>query len=271
MSGASNVLDPVEAASDGISRSKHLIASTLDDLSQHHSWLESYHREERRRAERLRRQEALHRLEQRRQRAARLLRRLAVNSVAATRATASFVAANGAAFAIWATPRARALTRSGLNQLSVSAAWSWQTTQLLAREGFQATATGFSWSVRTSDAIGIVFRRKLSAGFGVVSAEAAVLAAPGLKRAAIGWMRTRRGTRRLASVLERRLTVGWTEAALRARRILETRTPAGSKAARGNRALVVRRSTALVYFEPRRALCPIVWTGGGATGQGSAA
>jgi hypothetical protein len=63
MTGASDVLDPVEAAKDDISRSKRLIASTLDDLTQHHSWLESYHRDERRRAQRLRREDALRRLE----------------------------------------------------------------------------------------------------------------------------------------------------------------------------------------------------------------
>lgn len=87
MTGASNVLDPVEAAKDDISRSKRLIASTLDDLTQHHSWLESYHRDERRRAQRLRREDALRRLELRRQRAAWLSRRFALATYAFARAT----------------------------------------------------------------------------------------------------------------------------------------------------------------------------------------
>ena len=56
MAGATReITDPVEAAKHGIGSSKRLIAATLDDLSAHHSWLETYHRDERLRAERLRR------------------------------------------------------------------------------------------------------------------------------------------------------------------------------------------------------------------------
>ena len=54
MAGAMReIVDPVEVAKEGIGSSRRLIATTLDDLSKHHSWLESYHRDERLRAERL--------------------------------------------------------------------------------------------------------------------------------------------------------------------------------------------------------------------------
>jgi hypothetical protein len=145
MSGASNVLDPVEAAHDGISRSKHLIASTLDDLTQHHSWLESYHREERRRAQRLRRQDALRRLERKRQRATFLLRRFAVATYAAARVTTLFLVRNGTAFAVWAAPRVHALALVTLRFLSDGADWAWDTARVLARKGYNGAETAFVW------------------------------------------------------------------------------------------------------------------------------
>ncbi len=159
MSGASDILDPVEAAQDDISRSKRAIASALDDLSQHHSWLESYHRDERRRAQRLRRQEALEALELRRQRAAWMLRRFAQTSLAVTRATAVFLARNGAAFLAWATPRAQALALLLARESSAALAWSWRTGRDLAHRGFEGASTGFAWTVRTSDALGLAFRQ----------------------------------------------------------------------------------------------------------------
>jgi predicted deacetylase len=64
MAGAtSEAFDPVEIAKQDIGSSRRLIAASLDDLSAHHSWLETYHRDERLRAERLRRREILQRLE----------------------------------------------------------------------------------------------------------------------------------------------------------------------------------------------------------------
>ena len=311
MTGASDVLDPVEAAHEDISRSKHLIASTLDDLTQHHSWLENYHREERRRAQRLAREDALRRLERKRQRAAWLLRRFATTALAVTRTTMAFLMRNGIAFAAWAAPRARAhtLTASSLLSagLSWSWAWSWARGRSLARKGFEAAKTGFAWSVRTSEAAGVVFRRRMSANYSVLSAKAAVLAAPGRKRAAIGWTRTRLKARRFAFILATTLSDGWskTQSAMshwltiespRLGRVLATEIKAGtlrtrvqaegvSRAAlkassdgwswaalrarrilaRGatskHRALIVRRSTALVCREPQRTGLPAVLTG----------
>jgi len=133
MTGASDVLDPVEAAKADISRSKRLIASTLDDLTQHHSWLESYHRDERRRAQRLRREDALRRLELRRQRAAWLSRRFALATYAFARATAVVLMRNGRAFLTWAAPRAHALSRLMMRWISAGASWAWRAGLSLSR------------------------------------------------------------------------------------------------------------------------------------------
>ncbi|MGK2923342.1 MAG: hypothetical protein ACSLE4_11265 [Methyloceanibacter sp.] len=211
MTGASGVLDPVEAAKDDISRSKRLIASTLDDLTQHHSWLESYHRDERRRAQRLRREDALRRLELKRQRAAWLSRRLALATYAFARTTTAFLVRNGRAFLTWATPRAHALSRLMMRWISAGASWAWRTGLSLSRTGLEASTAGLAWTIRASDQAGIVFRGQVSAYAALLSAKAAILAAPGLRRASIGWIRTRHRARRIVSTLEARASDGWSK------------------------------------------------------------
>ena len=213
MSGASDFLDPVEAVQDDISRSKRVIASALDDLSHHHSWLENYHRDERRRAQRLKRQETLQALELKRQRAAWRIRRFVVTSLVAMRATAAFLARNSAAFLDWAAPRAQALTLFALRETSAALSWSWRTGRDLAQKGYEATAAGFAWTVRTSDALGVAFRKRLSAESARLYAEAAIRARPilqpALKRASASWTRTRFRSKRLASTLQTRAADGW--------------------------------------------------------------
>jgi hypothetical protein len=213
VSGASDFLDPVEAAQDEISRSKRVIASALDDLSHHHSWLESYHREERRRAQRLRRQETLQALELRRQRAAWRMRRVALTSFVAMRTTTLFLARNGAAFLAWTAPRARALAILLARELSAATAWSWRTSRRLAQKGYEGAVAGFVWSVRTSDVLGIVFRTRLSAESARLCAEAATRAQPilqpVLKRASADWTRIRFRAKRLAFTLQTGLTDAW--------------------------------------------------------------
>jgi hypothetical protein len=211
MSGASHILDPVEAARDDVSESKRLIASTLEDLSRHHSWLESYHREERRRTERLRRQDALRRLERKGQRTAWRAWRFAVTCYAVTRAAIAVLARNGRAFVIWAAPKVSALALAASSVLSAAARWSWRTGRSLAREGFALSADAFAWSVRASDKAGVIFRRHLAAYAAFLSTRAAILAAPALRRASISWIRTRYRTRRFAFGLETSLSHGWSE------------------------------------------------------------
>lgn len=213
MSGASNVLDPVEAAQDDINRSKRVIASALDDLTHHHSWLEGYHRDERRRAERLRRQEALEALKLRRQRAAWLARRYTLTAYAAARATASFLAKNSAAFLAWAAPRAEALARIIARDIAAALSWSWRTGRVLARRGFDETARGFVWSVHASNALGVAFRARLSAESARLYAEAAIRARPFVqpirKRASVSWTRAQVRSARFAAAQHTRLSHVW--------------------------------------------------------------
>jgi len=220
VSGASNFLDPVEAAQDEISRSKRMIASALEDLTQHHSWLESYHRDERRRAQRLRRQDALQRLELRRQRAAWMTWRFALASFAVMRAAANFLARNGAAFLTWATPRAQALALLLARELSAASAWSWRTGRILVRKAYAGAVTGFVWTVRTSDALGVAFRKRASASAARLYAEAATRAQPILqpilKRASASWTRTKVRSTRFAHTLQTRASDGWSQTRSRA-------------------------------------------------------
>lgn len=220
MSGASNTLDPVGAAQDDISRSKHLIASTLDELSRHHSWLESYHRDERRRAERLRRQEALERLALKRQRAAWILRRFTVAALVMMRSTAIFLARTAVAClraarkftlraAAWTAPRARTLTALLLKALATGWSWSRRTALTLARAGFAHASAGFTWAVQSSGRLGVAFRKQLAAGYAQASAQTAVLTHPMRKRASAAWMRTQLRSRRLASTTQARLAADW--------------------------------------------------------------
>ena len=292
MSSASDTFDPVGAAQDDIDRSKHLIASALDDLTRHHSWLESYHRDERRRAQRLSRQEALQRLELRRQRAAWLLRRFTLTSFAAMRSAAIFLVRNGHAFlvtarhftlraAAWTAPRAHALAVVLSRSLSAGLFWSWRTAVSLARTGFAGASIGFAWAVQTSDVLGIAFRRRLSAAFALLWAKAAIGAQPMRKRASVAWLRTRFRSRRVAAIVQTRTSAHWSwmrsSAPVHARDLVRSLSVASAKRASdswswaalqaqripkkgdaAHRALVARGCTALILIEPCRARLPVV-------------
>lgn len=292
MSSASHTFDPVGAAQDDISRSKHLIASTLDELTRHHSWLESYHRAERRRAQRLSRQEAFQRLKLRRQRTAWLLRRFTLISFAAMRSTAIFLVRNGSAFLVaarkftlrataWTAPRVYALAVVVLRSLSAGLFWSLRTALSLARMGFAGASIGFAWSVRTSDVLGVALRRRLSAGFALLWAKAAILTQPMRTRASVAWLRTRFRSRRIAAMVQTRLSANWSwmrsSAPGLARNLVRSLWVAGAKLTSDSwaraasqarrllekgaprcRALVAKQCTALILIEPCRARLPVV-------------
>ncbi|MEZ5826942.1 MAG: hypothetical protein R3D30_07530 [Hyphomicrobiales bacterium] len=216
MSGASDILDPVAAARDDIHRSKDLIASSLDDLRQHHLWLEDYHRAERRRVQRLHRQEVLHQLERKRRRTMGTVRRAALISFFMARAVIAFLVKHGTAFAIatyrltvravrWTAPRTVALTHFLLKELAAGLAWSWTTGRHLAREGFKHSVVALSWTVRMSDVAGVTFRKQLSEKFAAVSAKAAPLMQPIRAKAAVASAQTRRWSKRSAHRLRAQL------------------------------------------------------------------
>ncbi|ODS00322.1 hypothetical protein AUC68_00645 [Methyloceanibacter methanicus] len=206
MAGATReVIDPIEAAKHGIGSSRRLIAATLDDLSQHHSWLETYHRDERLRAERLRRQRFLERLALIRQRAAERTNRAARTAYQAGRVAAKLSKRHTLAFLRWAAPRARTASRHAAT--TASEAWSWtrRRTPEFTHRGAEAAARGFNWSVRASDDAGYVFRRRMAAVYAEAAAELARRTAPMRRRGVSAWARARLRARRGRALAEQHL------------------------------------------------------------------
>ncbi len=248
MSSASHSLDPVAAVKDDVDRSRRLIAETLDDLSQHHSWLETYHREERRRAERLRRQETLERLEQHRRKAFLAVRRGATASYAAAEGAARLAVSNGVAVFRWTAPRARRGTIKAYAALNRAATRTRSGAGALAANGIAITKTGFSRSVRMSEVAGVRFRRRLAAVAAVVLRRSAEATAPARKRALVLWLRTRHGlslrVRAVRADLPARAldalpvidASAWSKAAIRRTRIVQIATRRQARRVRSRRA-----------------------------------
>ncbi len=120
MTGASDTLDPIQAAEAGIAGSKHLIASVANDLSQQERWLAHYRVAERRHARRLWFQELIYQLELRRQRLMRWSKRLALIALRWARSAAQFLSRTAVSLVsilrrvttacfVWLRPRAYAL------------------------------------------------------------------------------------------------------------------------------------------------------------------
>ena len=80
MVGAHDTTDPIDAARDDIAGSKDLIASTIEDLSQHQRWLENYRVAETKHERRIRRKELMYQAELLTKRVLRALRRFALAS-----------------------------------------------------------------------------------------------------------------------------------------------------------------------------------------------
>ena len=78
MVGAHDTTDPIDAARDDIAGSKDLIASAIEDLSQHQRWLENYRVSETKHARRIRRKELMYQAELLTKRVLRALRRFAL-------------------------------------------------------------------------------------------------------------------------------------------------------------------------------------------------
>lgn len=206
MAGATReVIDPIEAAKAGIGSSRRLIAATLDDLSQHHSWLETYHRDERLRAERLRRQRFLERLALMRQRAAEKTSRTARTGYQAGRLAAKRSKRHTLAFLRWAAPRARRASRHAA--ATASEAWSWtrRRTPEFAQRGAEAAARGFNYSVRASEEAGNAFRRRMAAAYAEAAADLTRRAAPMRRRGDSAWARARLRARRGRALVEQHL------------------------------------------------------------------
>jgi len=207
MAGARReITDPVEAAKQGIGSSKRLIAATLDDLSAHHSWLETYHRDERLRAERLRRRELRERLERGCERTAGRAKRAAKTSYVEGRRVARFSRRHALIFAHWASPRLHILARRAAEGSSTAWAWGRMQIPVFAHQAYAAARDGFAWTVQASEETGHIFRRRLSETTEAAAAELWLRTAPVRHRGRIEWVGARLRARRARAEAEKRLT-----------------------------------------------------------------
>jgi hypothetical protein len=220
MSGASDTLDPVEAAEDDIAGSKDLIASVADEISQHQRWLENYRVSETKRARRLRRQELMYQLELRRRRTIRSAKRFTLASLIVARRVASFLVRNGTALlltlrrllaraAAWTAPRARALALTLWRWSSAAWSWTWLKAGILARALLKAALIGAAWIAVQSRALALTLRRWLSAAYSWTLVEARVLARASLRAASISASWIAVTSRALALTLRQWLSAGF--------------------------------------------------------------
>lgn len=301
MSGASDTLDPVEAAEDDIAGSKDLIASVADEISQHQRWLENYRVSETKRARRLRRQELMYQLEIRRRRTIRSAKRLTLNSLILARQVAAFLVRNGTALlvtlrrllsrcAAWTAPRVRALALTLWRW--ASAAWSWTTLKagILARAFLKGASITASWIAVKSRALALTLRQWLSAAYSWMRVEARVLANGFLRAASVSFSWVVLKASALSSKLSEQARHGAKRSALTTRRLLRALIANGESVRRrmvawamrspvapaasglgpepqtdsgqvGPEASAAKRSTALVCIEPWRARLPMVVRG----------
>jgi hypothetical protein len=276
VTGASNTLDPIAAAQAGIAGSKNLIASVANDLSQQERWLAHYRLAEKRRERRARIREFMYWLELKRQRLARWLRRMALIALRTARLAAAFLWRNAVALAVmlrdaataaflWARPRIYAAALTLVAWTLALATWVLVEASRLARAMGRTAALAAAWVAREGLRLGAVTWRWLRAAWAWSKIAAARLARTAVKGASIAatwtlrlaisvrretlqlaaWTRKKTGHFSRASLATASMGFSWTK-------------PVGHVADTRHRALAIRRSTALVSFEPRRARLPAI-------------
>ncbi|MEM7399559.1 MAG: hypothetical protein AAF354_11535 [Pseudomonadota bacterium] len=203
---AQQINDPVEAAKHGVGSSRRLIAATLDDLSDHHSWLETYHRDERIRAERLRRRELRERIERRYRRAVRATKHVSRTSYVGGRSVARVAKRRAHALARWAEPRAHSCVLYVSQTATATWHWSRQHTPLATRRALAALRSGFQWSVQASEQGGYVFRKRAADLSEHALLEVRRFSRPMRRRASYEWTRTRLSTRQSFALVEHRIS-----------------------------------------------------------------
>lgn len=287
MIGASKMLDPIAAAEADIAGSKNLIAAVERDLGQQERWLAHYRLAEKRRERRARIREFMYWLELKRRRLARWLRRMALTALRMARIAAAFLWRNVVALAVmlrdaataavlWARPRIYAAVLTLAAWMLALATWVLVEASRLAR----ALGHAAGWVAREGQKLGAVTWHWLRAAWAWTKIEAARLARAAVKGASIAaaWSATqshtlanslrrktlrfaisvRRETRQLAA-WTRKKTGHFSRASLATASMgLSWTKPAGQVADARHRALAIRRSTALVSFEPRRARLPAI-------------
>ena len=166
MVGAHDTTDPIDAARDDIAGSKDLIASTIEDLSQHQRWLENYRVAETKHERRIRRKELMYQAELLTKRVLRALRRFALAVARTLRAISLFlgrvsVRVAGAIAAacvylyglardaiVWTAPRARALAVAIGRLLAAAFAWTVLKLKQFALATLEEARIASAWTLR---------------------------------------------------------------------------------------------------------------------------
>jgi hypothetical protein len=277
VSGASDALDPIAAAEAGIAGSKHLIASVANDLSQQERWLAHYRVAERRRERQAKIREVMYWLELRRQRLMRWLRREALIALRLARTAAAFLWRNAVALCVivrdtatacfvWLRPRVYALALILAAWTLALLAWTATEIRLLAHAAGKAAAGAAVWIAQRSRVLGTIMWQWLVAAWAWARIETARLARASITGASIASAWSAAQSRAGAAALHRESTrlASWTrkKAGHFSRASLATASLGFSWANQAgganntHRALVIRRSTALISFEPRPAHWP---------------
>jgi hypothetical protein len=261
VTGASDTLDPIATAEARIAGSKHLIAAVAQDLSQQERWLAHYRVAERRRARRAKLHALLYWLELKWQRLARSLRRLGLVSLRLAREVSVFLWHRAVALFLllrrwtiaalaWVRPRAYALALTLAAWTLALAAWALAEVRLAARGLGRGAAIAAAWTAHHSRIVGAMVWRSLLAASVWARIEAARLAIVlhrELRRFS-AWTRKKAGHFSRTSLATASLGFSWAKTE-------------GPHPAAAHRALAIRRCTALVLFEARRARLPALRAG----------
>ena len=161
LAGASDTIDPIDAARDDIAGSKDLIASAVEDLTQHQRWIENYRVAETRHARRVRRQEVMLAVELTTKRILRALRRFALLVALNARAIWRFTVSMSVTVA-------RAVTAASIYAYELArsaAAWTAPRVHALAVATGRQIAAGFAWTSSRIRALALAMGRTLAAAF----------------------------------------------------------------------------------------------------------
>ena len=161
LAGASDTIDPIDAARDDIAGSKDLIASAVEDLTQHQRWIENYRVAETRHARRVRRQELMLAVELTTKRILRALRRFALLVALNARAIRRFTVSMSVTVA-------RAVTAASIYAYGLArsaAAWTAPRVPRSRRRHWPPDRSRLWLDIQSDSALALAMGRTLAAAF----------------------------------------------------------------------------------------------------------
>ena len=212
VSGASDILDPIELAQGEISRSKDAIASAAKEPDQHDRWLKDFIAAEKRNRARharwIRRKQAAEHFRLKRQRMARSGKRAtlycAVFARSASRSSAKGLAYAGRQIwqcATWVGKNTYAFSVVLLKMLSIGGSWTSTKVRAVALASFRAVLVSVSWVAAKTKALTAVLLTMLATSFAWMWTKAGILARTARRGVSVSSSLFVANGRALASVL----------------------------------------------------------------------